>query len=146
MLTTREFDLLAFFLNNPGQVFSRKELLADVWGWTVGDESTVTVHVRRLRGKLEDDPAEPRRVVTVWGSGYRYQPQEQDVIPAADVGVVALLTVACAAAALALGWCTAARRTRALSGGAPADRERGSAGDRRGGRPDHDQADVPVRT
>jgi DNA-binding response OmpR family regulator len=76
VLTTREFDLLAFFLSNPGQVFSRKELLADVWGWTVGDESTVTVHVRRLRGKLEDDPAEPLRVVTVWGSGYRYQPQE----------------------------------------------------------------------
>ncbi len=76
-LTTREFDLLAFFLSNPGQVFSRKELLASVWGWTVGDESTVTVHVRRLRGKLEDDPADPRRVLTVWGSGYRYQPQEQ---------------------------------------------------------------------
>jgi DNA-binding response OmpR family regulator len=75
-LTTREFDLLAFFLSNPGQVFSRKELLSNVWGWTVGDESTVTVHVRRLRGKLEDDPADPRRVLTVWGSGYRYQPQD----------------------------------------------------------------------
>jgi DNA-binding response OmpR family regulator len=75
-LTTREFDLLAFFLSNPGQVFSRKELLSSVWGWTVGDESTVTVHVRRLRAKLEDDPADPRRVLTVWGSGYRYQAQE----------------------------------------------------------------------
>jgi DNA-binding response OmpR family regulator len=76
-LTTREFDLLAFFLSNPGQAFSRKELLSSVWGWTVGDESTVTVHVRRLRGKLEADPAQPTRVVTVWGSGYRYEPQEQ---------------------------------------------------------------------
>jgi DNA-binding response OmpR family regulator len=75
VLTTREFDLLAFFLSNPGQVFSRKELLSSVWGWTVGDESTVTVHVRRLRAKLEEDPADPRRVLTVWGSGYRYQPQ-----------------------------------------------------------------------
>ena len=59
----------------PGQVFSRKELLSSVWGWTVGDESTVTVHVRRLRAKLEADPADPRRVLTVWGSGYRYQAQ-----------------------------------------------------------------------
>ena len=73
VLTTREFDLLAFFLSNPGQVFSRRELLSRVWGWTVGDESTVTVHVRRLRAKLEADPADPRRVLTVWGSGYRYQ-------------------------------------------------------------------------
>jgi len=76
VLTTREFDLLAFFLSHPGQVFSRKELLSSVWGWTVGDESTVTVHVRRLRAKLEVDPADPRRVLTVWGSGYRYHPQE----------------------------------------------------------------------
>jgi DNA-binding response OmpR family regulator len=74
LLTTREFDLLAFFLSNPSQAFSRKELLATVWGWTVGDESTVTVHVRRLRGKIEQDAAIPKRVLTVWGSGYRYQP------------------------------------------------------------------------
>lgn len=73
-LTTREFDLLAFLLANPGRVFSRRDLLSSVWGWSVGDESTVTVHVRRLRGKIETDPAEPRRVVTVWGAGYRYQP------------------------------------------------------------------------
>jgi DNA-binding response OmpR family regulator len=77
LLTTREFDLLAFFLTNPGQVFSRKELLATVWGWTVGDESTVTVHVRRIRGKLEGDAAIPKRVLTVWGSGYRYEPADQ---------------------------------------------------------------------
>ena len=60
LLTTREFDLLAFFLTNPGQVFSRKELLATVWGWTVGDESTVTVHVRRLRGKARGRRARSR--------------------------------------------------------------------------------------
>jgi DNA-binding response OmpR family regulator len=77
LLTAREFDLLAFLLTNPDQVFSRKELLATVWGWTVGDESTVTVHVRRLRTKLEEDAAIPRRVLTVWGSGYRYQPAAQ---------------------------------------------------------------------
>ena len=72
---TIDLDLLAFFLSNPGQVFSRRELLSKVWGWTVGDESTVTVHVRRLRAKLEADPADPHRVLTVWGSGYRYQAQ-----------------------------------------------------------------------
>ena len=72
-LTAREFDLLAFLMSNPGRVFSRKELLAQVWDWTIGDESTVTVHVRRLRSKIEQDAARPQRVLTVWGSGYRYQ-------------------------------------------------------------------------
>jgi DNA-binding response OmpR family regulator len=71
-LTVREFDLLTFFLAHRGQVFSRSELMERVWGWTFGDESTVTVHVRRLREKIEPDPANPRRVVTVWGVGYRY--------------------------------------------------------------------------
>ncbi len=72
-LTIREFDLLVFFLAHRGQVFSRSELMEKVWGWTFGDESTVTVHVRRLREKIEPDPANPRRVVTVWGIGYRYE-------------------------------------------------------------------------
>ena len=72
-LTIREFDLLAFFLAHRGQVLSRSELMEQVWGWTFGDESTVTVHVRRLREKIEPDPANPRRVVTVWGIGYRYE-------------------------------------------------------------------------
>ena len=71
-LTIREFDLLAFFLGHRGQVFTRSELMEHVWGWTFGDESTVTVHVRRLREKIEPDPANPVRVVTVWGVGYRY--------------------------------------------------------------------------
>ena len=71
-LTTRELDLLAFLIANAGQVFGREELLERVWGWKFGDQSTVTVHVRRLRAKVEDDPARPVRIATVWGTGYRY--------------------------------------------------------------------------
>jgi len=73
-LTGRELDLLVFLLRNPGQAFDRASLLERVWGWTFGDHSTVTVHVRRLREKIEDDPAAPRRIATVWGVGYRYDP------------------------------------------------------------------------
>jgi len=72
VLTMREFDLLAFLVSRPGEVFSREQLLREVWGWEVGDLSTVTVHVRRLRTKVEPDPATPRRLVTVWGLGYRW--------------------------------------------------------------------------
>ncbi|TNH26025.1 response regulator transcription factor [Micromonospora orduensis] len=75
-LTVREFDLLAHLMRHPRRAFRRTELLERVWGWTFGDESTVTVHVRRLREKVEDDPAEPRRIVTVWGVGYRYEPAD----------------------------------------------------------------------
>jgi DNA-binding response OmpR family regulator len=71
-LTSREFDLLAFFLAHPGVAYSRADLLEKVWGWDFGDQSTVTVHVRRLREKIERDPAKPTRVATVWGVGYRY--------------------------------------------------------------------------
>ncbi|QQQ77053.1 response regulator transcription factor [Saccharothrix sp. 6-C] len=71
-LTTREFDLLAFFLTHRGTAFSRGELLSRVWGWEFGDQSTVTVHVRRLREKVEVDSARPVRIATVWGVGYRY--------------------------------------------------------------------------
>ncbi|HXT90626.1 MAG TPA: response regulator transcription factor, partial [Trebonia sp.] len=73
-LTSREYDLLAFLLRHPRQAFTREQLLSEVWGWTFGDTSTVTVHVRRLREKLETDPTLPRRIVTVWGVGYRYEP------------------------------------------------------------------------
>src|SRR5262245_29972674 len=66
-LTVREFDLLVFLMRHPGRAFRRGELLEAVWGWTFGDQSTVTVHVRRLREKVEDDPAQPARIVTVWG-------------------------------------------------------------------------------
>src|SRR5215470_6276228 len=75
-LTIREMDLLAFLLRHSDQAFSRSELLERVWGWTFGDQSTVTVHVRRLREKIEDDPARPRRIATVWGVGYRYDRRE----------------------------------------------------------------------
>ncbi|WP_250283718.1 MULTISPECIES: response regulator [unclassified Frankia] len=71
-LTVREFDLLAFLLRHPGRAFTRAELLEQVWGWSYGDPSTVTVHIRRLREKIEDDPTAPRMLVTVWGVGYRY--------------------------------------------------------------------------
>jgi DNA-binding response OmpR family regulator len=77
-LTVREFDLLAFLMRNPGRAFRRADLLDAVWGWTVGDHSTVTVHVRRLREKIEDDPARPLRIATVWGVGYRYEPGNAD--------------------------------------------------------------------
>ena len=77
-LTTREFDLLAYLMAHPGQAFGRAELLAQVWGWEFGDQSTVTVHVRRLREKIEADPTSPRRIATIWGTGYRYDPQQPD--------------------------------------------------------------------
>jgi DNA-binding response OmpR family regulator len=70
-LTMREFDLLAFLASHAGQTFSKEELLRRVWGWDFGDTSTVTVHVRRLREKLEADPSDPRLVLTVGRSGYR---------------------------------------------------------------------------
>ncbi|PCG84901.1 DNA-binding response regulator [Streptomyces sp. WZ.A104] len=70
-LTIREFDLLVYLLRNPGRVLGREELMREVWGWEFGDLSTVTVHIRRLRGKVEDDPARPRLIQTVWGMGYR---------------------------------------------------------------------------
>jgi len=73
-LTAREFDLLAFLALRPRQVFHRDELLEHVWGYTYGDTSTVTVHIRRLREKIEDDPSTPRRLTTVWGVGYRFDP------------------------------------------------------------------------
>ncbi|HST66485.1 MAG TPA: response regulator transcription factor [Mycobacteriales bacterium] len=72
-LTVREFDLLAFLLAHPQQAFTRVELLERVWGWTYGDHSTVTVHVRRLREKLAPGGTDAR-VATVWGVGYRYDP------------------------------------------------------------------------
>jgi DNA-binding response OmpR family regulator len=73
-LTAREFDLLAFFMANPGTAFTREQLMEQVWGWSFGDQSTVTVHVRRLREKIEPNPSESVRLVTVWGVGYRWDP------------------------------------------------------------------------
>ncbi|MGP4023159.1 response regulator [Actinomadura sp. 3N407] len=85
-LTSREFDLLAFLLRHPRQAFTRDELLERVWDWTFGDSSTVTVHVRRLREKIEDDPTTPRRIVTVWGVGYRYEPVDPEAAAGAGDG------------------------------------------------------------
>ncbi len=74
-LTAREFDLLLFLASNPGQVFTREQLLDRVWDYHFpGDTSTVTVHVRRLREKIEPDPVRPRYVKTVWGVGYKVDP------------------------------------------------------------------------
>jgi len=73
-LTAREFDLLVFLMRHPHQVFRREELLEHVWGYTFGDTSTVTVHVRRLREKIEADPGSPSRILTIWGVGYRFEP------------------------------------------------------------------------
>lgn len=73
-LTGREFDLLAFLMAHPRRAFSREDLMRSVWGWEYGDQTTVTVHVRRLREKVERDPSRPVRLVTVWGVGYRWDP------------------------------------------------------------------------
>jgi DNA-binding response OmpR family regulator len=74
-LTRKEFDLLHHLALRPGVALTRTQLLEDVWdfAWD-GDSSTVTVHVRRLREKIEDDPSSPTRIVTVWGVGYRFEP------------------------------------------------------------------------
>ncbi len=73
-LTAREFDLLVFLAARPRHAFRREELLEQVWGYTYGDTATVTVHVRRIREKVEADPGNPQHLVTVWGVGYRWDP------------------------------------------------------------------------
>ena len=78
-LTVREFDLLAFFISHPGQTFTRAELMKRVWGWSFGDQSTVTVHVRRLRDKVEKEATSPLLLRTVRGIGYCW-----DARPAPD--------------------------------------------------------------
>lgn len=75
-LTAREFDLLLFFARHPGRVFSRIQLLDQVWGYNHdGYEHTVNSHINRLRGKIEANPADPRYVLTVWGVGYKFSDQ-----------------------------------------------------------------------
>jgi DNA-binding response OmpR family regulator len=74
-LTQREFDVLLFLARHPGQVFSRNQLMDAVWQYSFyTDTSTVTVHIRRLRAKIEPEPERPRFIQTVWGVGYRFQP------------------------------------------------------------------------
>lgn len=76
-LTSTEFELLHFLARHPGQVFSRDQLLERVWGYEFpADDSTVTVHIHRLREKIEPDPSEPRYILTVWGVGYRFAERE----------------------------------------------------------------------
>ncbi len=76
-LTAKEFDLLHYLASHPRQVFSREQLLDQVWGYTYsGETSTVTVHIRHLREKIETDPADPRLIETVWGVGYRFNAGE----------------------------------------------------------------------
>ncbi len=72
-LTAREFDLLHYLVSSPGRVFTRDQLMEAVWGYTfAADTSTVTVHMRRLREKIEEDPARPHHLQTVWGVGYKF--------------------------------------------------------------------------
>lgn len=72
VLTAREFDLLAHLASHPHEAFRREDLLESVWGYTYGDAATVTVHIRRLREKVEEVPSEPKLITTVWGVGYRW--------------------------------------------------------------------------
>ena len=75
IVLSKELDLLHYLMAHPGQVFSRDELLDAVWDPTfVGDPSTVTVHVRRLREKIEQDPGHPTHLKMVWGTGYKFDP------------------------------------------------------------------------
>jgi len=83
-LTAREFDLLAYLAQHPDRAFTREQLMEAVWGWSFGDQSTVTVHVRRVREKTEEDPTDPQRLLTVWGVGYRWAPAPTDDAPLTD--------------------------------------------------------------
>jgi DNA-binding response OmpR family regulator len=77
-LTQREFDLLLFLARHPGQVFSRDQLMDRVWQFSFySDTTTVTVHIRRLRSKIEPDPSKPEWIQTVWGVGYRFRPESR---------------------------------------------------------------------
>ncbi len=71
-LTSKEFELLLFLMQHPGKVYRREELLEHVWGYSFGGTPTVTVHVQRLRKKIERDSERPERIATVWGAGYRF--------------------------------------------------------------------------
>ena len=102
-LTGREYDLLCFFLRHPGRAFSRAELLSEVWGWSFGDHSTVTVHVRRLREKLEDDPAAPHAHHDGVGRGLPVRATGRTVIAAHDAGEIMLVVGGAAAGAAVVG-------------------------------------------
>ena len=72
--TTKEFDLLVFLAEHPDKVFTKQELFREIWGMeSVGDITTVTVHIKKIREKMEDDPSTPRYIETIWGVGYRFK-------------------------------------------------------------------------
>ena len=74
-LTAKEFDMLWMFAQHPRQVFTRDQLLERIWGMSEYiDPSTVTVHIRRLREKIEDNPSKPKHIITLWGVGYKFEP------------------------------------------------------------------------
>jgi DNA-binding response OmpR family regulator len=76
ILTAKEFDLLYFMAQHSRQVFTRDQLLENIWGFShYIDPGTVTVHIRRLREKIEEDPTSPATIITVWGIGYKFEPQ-----------------------------------------------------------------------
>jgi CheY-like chemotaxis protein len=100
-LTSREFDLLAFLAANPGQTFSKADLLRRVWGWDFGDTSTVTVHVRRLREKLEDDPSDPTHRDHGRSLGLPYGPGGR--VDMTDLLLITALTLAACVAVGLLG-------------------------------------------
>lgn len=78
-LTSKEFDLLYFFAQNPNHVFTRGQLLDRVWDYSYdADQSTVTVHIRRLRAKIEADPLKPRYIKTLWGVGYKFEANDDE--------------------------------------------------------------------
>lgn len=80
-LTAKEYELLEVLMKNPRHVFSREKLMDRVWGYTyAGDYRTVDVHIRRLREKLEPDPAQPKYILTKWGVGYYFQDEEQSAV------------------------------------------------------------------
>ncbi len=90
-LTATEFDLLVFFIKQPGLVFSRSQLLDKVWGYGhEGYEHTVNSHINRLRAKIEKDAANPRYILTVWGVGYKFTEQADDSKPGADTTLSAV--------------------------------------------------------
>jgi DNA-binding response OmpR family regulator len=93
-LTSREFELLVHFMTHPDRAFGREQLMREVWGWDFGDTSTVTVHVRRLREKIETDPSNPTQLVTVWGVGYRWAGRSTEPAPAEELSRPAVKSVA----------------------------------------------------
>jgi DNA-binding response OmpR family regulator len=78
-LTGREFDLLYFLASHPNQVFTREELMNQVWDYAYSAEyGTITVHIRRLRAKIEADPLKPRLIKTLWGVGYKFEGESRE--------------------------------------------------------------------